>query len=124
LRSEIRSLVKEYVPVLGFTPTVRTLGPIDTAVPPEARGQLLAVLREAVSNVARHALADHAEVEVEVSDDELTLRVADDGIGLPSDRHESGLRNARRRASTLGGTFELMANQPRGTVFAWRVPLK
>ena len=123
LRQEIRTLVREYVPVLGFAPTIRTLGPLDTAVPEEVRTHLLPVLREAVSNVARHALADQAEVEVEVRDRELVLTVADDGSGVPPDRAESGLRNARRRASGLGGSLELAPNQPRGTILTWRVPL-
>jgi signal transduction histidine kinase len=123
LRRELRALVKEYVPVLGQTPTLRTMGPVDTVVSDEVKDQVLAVLREAISNVARHALADHTDVELQARDNELVLRVADDGTGLPVDRHESGLRNVRRRASSLGGTLELGANQPRGTVMTWRVPL-
>jgi signal transduction histidine kinase len=123
LRQEVRTLVREYVPVLGFAPTVRTLGPVDTAVPPEVRQHLLPVLREAISNVARHALADRAEVELEVRGQELVLTVADDGSGVPPDRAESGLRNARRRAQGLGGSLELRENQPRGTVLVWRVRL-
>lgn len=123
LRQEIRTLVRDYVPVLGFTPTVRTLGPVDTAVPPEVSAHLLAVLREAVSNVARHALADRAAVELEVSDHELVLTVSDDGTGIPPGRAESGLRNARRRASGLGGSMQVRANHPTGTVLTWRVPL-
>ena len=124
LRAEVRTLVREYVPVLGFTPTVRTSGPLDTAVPPDVRDHLLAVLREAVSNIARHALADHAEVDVEVRGDELVLAVVDDGAGLREGRSESGLRNARRRAQGLGGTLELTPREPRGTSFVWRVPLR
>ncbi len=123
LRQEVRTLVREYVQVLGFAPAVRTLGPVDTAVTPEVRAHLLPVLREAVSNVARHALADRAEVELEVRDHDLLLTVSDDGSGVPPDRVESGLRNARRRADELGGTLELSGNEPRGTVFTWRVPL-
>ena len=123
LRQEIRTLVREYVPVLGFAPTVRTLGPVDAAVPPEVRSHLLPVLREAISNVARHALADQAEVEVEVSDQEVVLTVSDDGSGVPPGRAESGLRNARRRASGLWGSMDLRQNEPRGTVLIWRVPL-
>ena len=61
--------------------------------------------------------------QVEVRDRELVLTVADDGSGVPPDRAESGLRNARRRASGLGGSMELAPNQPRGTVLTWRVPL-
>ncbi len=123
LRAAIRSLVKEYVPVLGFSPVVRTSGPIDTAVPPDLGSQLLAVLREAISNVARHALADGAEVDVTVGSDRLELRVADDGVGLPAAVSESGLRNARRRADDLGGTLEVTPVGDRGTVLVWRVPL-
>jgi signal transduction histidine kinase len=123
LRAGIRSLVKEYVPVLGFTPVVRTSGPVDTVVPPDLGSQLLAVLREAVSNVARHALADGAEVDVVVAADRLELRVADDGVGLPSVITESGLRNARRRAHDLGGTLQVSPVGERGTLLVWRVPL-
>ena len=123
LRAGVRNLVKEYVPVLGFTPVVRTSGPLDTVVSPALGAQLLAVLREAVSNVARHALADGAEVDVTVNADLLELRVSDDGVGLPAEVSESGLRNARRRADDLGGTLEVSPVGERGTVLVWRVPL-
>ncbi|MCD6639452.1 MAG: GAF domain-containing protein [Nocardioides sp.] len=123
LRGEIRSLVKDYVPILGFTPAVRTSGPIDTAVPAELGTQLLAVLREAISNVARHALADTAQVDLVVNQDRLELRVADDGVGVPDEVSESGLRNARRRAVDLGGSMEISRVGTRGTVLTWRVPL-
>jgi signal transduction histidine kinase len=123
LRSDVRKLAKEYAPLLGFTPAVRTIGPVDTAVPEQVQVELLAVLREALSNTAKHALADSASVDVEVGETTLTLRVTDDGGGLPEDRQESGLRNARRRAARLGGAFELTPGVPAGTVFTWRVPL-
>ncbi|MEO5664647.1 MAG: GAF domain-containing protein, partial [Nocardioides sp.] len=123
LRSEIRSLVRDYAPVLGYSPTVRTSGPIDTAVPSQVHDQVLAVLREAISNVARHALAESTEVEVLVSAHELTMRVSDDGIGMPADPLESGLRNARRRAADLGGDLEVLPGAGRGTTLVWRIPL-
>ncbi|MGI9157836.1 MAG: ATP-binding protein [Marmoricola sp.] len=123
LRADVRALVREYVPILGFTPAVRTSGPLDTAVTVVVRDHLLAVLREALSNLARHALADQAEVEVQLDRGELRLSVIDDGTGLPQVIHESGLRNARRRAAGLGGTFELTSREPHGTSLVWRVPL-
>jgi signal transduction histidine kinase len=123
VRSLVRALVKEYTPVLGFTPTVRILGPVDTAVSSSLADQLLAVLREALSNIARHAVADQAEVEIAVSPSELVLTVTDNGTGLPVDRVESGLRNARRRASAHGGALELLPGDPGGTIFRWRVPV-
>jgi signal transduction histidine kinase len=123
LRAEIRGLVRDYLPVLGFAPTVVTSGPVDTAVPAQVRAQLLPVLREAVSNVARHAHADQAKIEVRVSATELRLSVSDNGVGLAEDRSESGLRNVRRRAGQLGGWVELTSNATRGTTLVWRVPI-
>jgi signal transduction histidine kinase len=123
LRADVRGLVKEYVPVLGFTPMVRTTGPLDTAVPKRIAEQLVAVLREALSNVARHAEADAAVVEVEARPDRVLLRVADNGRGLPPERNESGLRNARRRAADNGGVLRLVPEEPHGTVLEWTVPL-
>ena len=124
LRADVRGLVKEYVPVLGFTPMVRTSGPLDTAVPISVAEQLVAVLREALSNVARHAEADAAVVEVEARPGEVMLRVADNGRGLPAERYESGLRNARRRAADNGGQLRLLNEEPHGTVLEWTVPLR
>lgn len=124
LRAEVRALVREYVPGLGFSPLVTTSGPVDTAVPDRVRDQLLPVLREAVSNVSRHALAEHAEVELSVTDEEVRLVVSDDGTGVPDQpARESGLRNARHRAADLGGTLTLAPRTPNGTVLTWTVPL-
>ncbi|MGB0100623.1 MAG: ATP-binding protein, partial [Nocardioides sp.] len=123
LREDLRQLVREYAPLLKFTPTVRTSGPVDTAVPRDLRDHLVPVLREALSNLARHAAADHAEVDLTVDDREVRLSVLDDGIGIAPDIAESGLRNARRRASALGGALELTARHPRGTSYVWRAPL-
>jgi signal transduction histidine kinase len=123
LRAELRGVVKEYVQVLGFTPLVRTSGPVDTAVAKDTGAQMLAVLREALSNVARHAESDAAVVEVEATASEVTLRVTDNGRGLPAERPESGLRNVRRRARDLGGTVRFLVEEPHGTRLEWTVPL-
>ena len=123
LRADVRGVVKEYVPTLGFTPMVRTTGPLDTAGPRPVADQCLAVLREALSNVARHAKADAAVVELVATADELALSVTDNGSGLPGQRDESGLRNVRRRAAELGGAARLLAEEPHGTRLEWVVPL-
>ncbi len=123
LRAQVRELVREYEPILGFVPVVRIVGPLDSLVPAATGEHLLAVLREAVSNLARHARAAHAEVEVEATVSTLRLRVVDDGVGLAARTGESGLRNARRRAQELGGTLALDPHVPSGTALVWEVPL-
>lgn len=123
LKSEIRALAKEYVPVLGFTPFVRLRGEVESEVPGPVAEHLVATLREALSNVARHADADACVVEVDVADGRLTLRVSDNGRGIPDARSESGLRNVRRRATDLGGRFAITSEEPHGTLLEWQVPL-
>jgi len=126
VRDDLRALAREYTEVLGFAPTVRTSGPVDAAVGDSLREQLLAVLREALSNVARHAGASRVDVEVVTDPTHLTLVVADDGVGLSrsGDGPEGrGLRNARHRAEVWGGDLRLEPQEPQGLVFRWQVPL-
>jgi two-component system sensor histidine kinase DevS len=109
---------------LGFDPVVRFDGPVDT-VSNEVGDQLLAVLREALSNVAHHAQASTVRVSVTVGD-ELVLRVEDNGVGLPARaRHGggNGLANMAARADKLDGSCELIPGSPSGTTLEWRVPL-
>jgi signal transduction histidine kinase len=123
VRQGIHTLAREYTPVLGFGPTVRTHGPVETLVDDGLAEQLLAVLREALSNVARHAHASSVTVDIEADPEQLTLRVSDDGVGLPEERHESGLRNVHRRAEKAGGAVRLERIEPHGTRLVWSVPL-
>lgn len=123
LRDELRQVVRGYTQLLGFAPEMTTSGPIDTLVSPRMADQVLAVLREAVSNVARHARCTRAQITVEATQHDLTLRVVDNGVGLPEDRHESGLRNSRGRARDLGGTLDLSPGPDGGTMLTWIVPL-
>ncbi len=123
LRADIRATVDAAAASLGFRPELRVDGPVDSAVPDEVRPDLLAVLREALSNTVRHARASHVEVTVEVADGRLRLVVTDDGIG-PVDRFDerSGLVNMRTRAESHGGTLSLSPAPVRGTRVDWSVP--
>jgi signal transduction histidine kinase len=122
LRSEVRDVIRDMIPRLGFAPSVHTQGPVDQAVDPKVQQQLVAVLREALTNVAQHADAGSAQVDLQVTPTHLRLRVTDNGKGLPEDRVENGLRGVRRRALLLGGSLDLWPNDPSGTVFVWAVP--
>jgi signal transduction histidine kinase len=123
LRADIRGLAREYISSFGFAPRVDLRGPVDSAIPAEMRPQLLAVIREALSNASRHAQATAVLVSVTVVGRELLVAVSDNGVGIGEVTRESGLRNIRERAQKLGGLLELRSNDPQGTVIDWRVPL-
>jgi len=124
LRGRILALVQESASVLGFEPHVVLDGPIDAAVDPAVGAELLATLREALSNVAKHAAASRTDVEIDVVDDAVCLRVLDDGIGPPPTdaRTGRGLTNMAARAIRLGGTLTLKAADSGGTELEWRIP--
>ncbi|MFI2510801.1 GAF domain-containing protein [Streptomyces sp. NPDC018972] len=123
LRARAVRVVGEAAPVLGFPPSVRMEGLIDTHVPKEAADHLVAVLSEALTNIARHARADRAEVVLETDGREVRLTVADNGVGVPDGGRRSGLRNMAERAERLGGTFDVTGSAGRGTTLLWRVPV-
>ncbi|MGH3344968.1 MAG: GAF domain-containing protein [Carbonactinosporaceae bacterium] len=122
LRARVLDAVQEAEPALGFAPVVRLEGLIDTQVPPWIGEQLLAVVREALSNVARHARAGHVEVLIEAHDAVL-LRVQDDGCGVSPEGRRSGLRNLAERARALGGELYAGPAPEGGTLVEWQVPL-
>ena len=122
LRHKAMTLAREAAGALGFQPEITFQGAIDTLVPAAVGRELLTTLREALSNVARHARASHALVEIEAGP-EVVLRVTDDGRGLPEDiKPGLGLRNMQSRAEALGGRFTARAGEKGGTVVEWVVP--
>ncbi|MEV0987023.1 GAF domain-containing protein [Streptomyces sp. NPDC049949] len=126
LRSRTVQAIDEAAAVLGFTPALSMEGLIDTDVPAAVAEEVLAVVGEALTNVARHARAARAEVSVVAADGTLTVTLTDDGIGLPDGGRRSGLRNLAERAEKLGGSMAVAARGAgeRGTRLEWRVPLK
>ena len=94
-------------PSLGFEPSVSFHGPVETAIPARVHDHVRAVVREGLANVARHADATAATVSVTVADDQVTVRVNDDGVGVPTTlERRSGLGNLADRALELGGRCE------------------
>jgi signal transduction histidine kinase len=127
LRADIFALVEEMTPMLGFAPSLRLGAGLGAELSPEAAGQALTTLREALSNVARHAEASQVDVTVDTGPDGmLTVQVIDDGVGIPAEGRRSGLRNLAGRAEKLGGELRLEPASPGadrpGTRLEWRVP--
>lgn len=123
LRSRATDTVQQAVRSLGFTPSLRMEGLLDTDVPPETAEHVVAVLAEALSNVTRHAHATSASVSLVVRGGTLTLTVSDNGVGVGTSRRRSGLGNLAKRAHGLGGTMTVEASDDGGTRLVWAVPV-
>ncbi|OJF82203.1 GAF domain-containing sensor histidine kinase [Nocardia seriolae] len=124
LQSEISELVTRAARHLGFTPALRQKGPIEAVVPPDTARQAMAVLRESLSNVVRHADATRIDVAVTAARGELRISVADNGIGVGEAPRRGGLRNIAERATELDGVVEIgLGLDGRGTTVVWRVPI-
>jgi signal transduction histidine kinase len=123
LRDRVLALGREVAGALGFEPRFFFDGPVDSAISDDLAGELLATLREALSNVARHARAASVEVGV-IVDGDIVLRVTDDGIGLPrpGGPRGHGLKNMEARAARRGGRSELRAGREKGSILEWQVP--
>jgi signal transduction histidine kinase len=122
LRSRLTRITAEAAAALGFQPDVHSEGPIDSIVPDDVREDLLAVVREALSNVARHARARKVDVLV-TAGSELSLQVRDDGRGVGTPTRASGLANMQHRAVRHGGRCEVANGPDGGTTVLWVVPL-
>jgi PAS domain S-box-containing protein len=123
LRQLVRKVTSEAAEHLGFTPRVAFRGPVEAAVGEDVSGHVLAVLREALANVGRHANASGVDVVLTAQNGDVTLSVADDGVGIsPSPTAGHGLENMRARAEELGGELKLARRSPSGTLLIWRVP--
>jgi signal transduction histidine kinase len=124
VRARLLDVVTEVTPALGFAPGIRFAGLLEDAVPDEVTDDLVAVLREALSNVARHARARSAEVDITANPDRLTLDVCDDGVGVTPTTRLSGLANLRQRAERHGGSLTLAPRDGAGTWLSWSIPMR
>jgi signal transduction histidine kinase len=127
IRDDITNLTRELQPVVGCVVDVTFEGPLDASISEAIAEHLLATIREALTNVGKHAQATRASVEVAVDDTSCRLTIADDGVGIagaPSSASGGlGLPNLRRRAEKLHGTLAVDSVPGGGTQLTWAVPL-
>jgi PAS domain S-box-containing protein len=122
LRGRLLDVVLDAVPGLGFEPRLQFDGPVET-IDEAIVEHLVPTLREALSNVARHARARRVRVAISVGD-EVVLTVTDDGVGVPEEvLGGRGLTNLANRAEKLDGTFDITAEPTGGSRLTWRVPV-
>jgi PAS domain S-box-containing protein len=120
----VREVIGEAKKQLGFSPRLAFRGPVEAAISDQILPHLVAVLRESLSNVARHANASAVDVVVQTGSRTASVVVSDNGVGiadLASAGH--GLENMKSRAEQLGGEFSLDPRLPTGTLLLWSVPV-
>ncbi len=122
LRAKVAEEVADVTERLGFKPTISFDGVVDQDIQLHVQQEAAAVLREALSNAARHAHASRVDVHITV-DDQVRVLVVDNGIGAGEPERLSGIANARARAELLGGHLEVSAATGGGTYFEWSVPV-
>jgi len=120
LRQRILEVVTDLATPLGFVPHTAFAGVIDEAFDEAFAEDLLACVRESLTNVAKHAQATSAWVDLVATGDELTLTVSDDGIGVGEVSRSSGITNMRQRAERRHGSLELVPGPSGGTVLTWK----
>jgi len=127
IRDDIVGLVRELNAVVGFEVALTFDGPVDSAVSGQVFEHMLATLREALTNVGKHAHATRATVLVAVDETSCSLIITDDGVGLNDAETAAGsghgLPNLRRRAEKLHGTLTVDNAPDGGTALTWKVPL-
>ncbi|MER5615771.1 MULTISPECIES: GAF domain-containing protein [unclassified Streptomyces] len=132
LRTRVLREINMAAVPLGFKPSHRFLGPVDALVGELTGKNLIAALREALSNAFRHAEASLIDVVVDATvtlpdgRDAVRLSVADDGVGISAGGRRSGLRNLARRAESLGGASWFgpgIGEDGGGTTVVWEAPL-
>ncbi|MEX2487220.1 MAG: GAF domain-containing protein [Nitriliruptoraceae bacterium] len=124
VRRRLLEVVDEIGTLLDATPRVRFHGPIDSVTGAAVAEELIPVVREALTNVAKHAQASDVEVDVVAAHGRLTLQVIDDGFGVDSSAAQGfGLDNLRERAQRLGGICRLESRpNGKGAMLTWEVP--
>jgi two-component system, NarL family, sensor histidine kinase DevS len=123
LRGTALAVVDQLAALLPVRPDVQLVGPLDTIADETIIADVEAVLRESLTNVAKHARAAQIRVYVQADGQHLALTVIDNGIGLGATTRRSGLANLSRRAERHGGHLDV-GNSPEGGLrLQWSIPL-
>ncbi len=122
LATAIRSYAREHLERHGLDVSFEIEN--DVTVSPEVDITVFRILQEIITNILRHASAEHVSVELFVSDGTLTLSVEDDGVGFDPGAKSAGvgLTGLRERAGLVGGTIRFDSEPGEGTHILLEVP--
>jgi len=122
LRHRVVDVLADMADLFDESPRVSFAGAVDLMVDRALADDVIAVVREGLTNVARHAGATQTSVTVGVAGDRVTVRIEDDGRGIQSTSRSSGTANLEERARARNGTLAFHNAEPSGTVLIWDVP--
>jgi signal transduction histidine kinase len=123
LRGSALAIVDQLADVLPVRPDIQLVGPLDTVVDDAIVGDVEAVLRESLTNVAKHAQASKIRVRIQADGQHLAITVTDNGVGLGHSTRRSGLANLQRRAQRYRGDFSVDDAPEGGLRLQWSIPL-
>lgn len=120
LRHRVLDTATEVAAILGSPPRLSFAGPVDVLIRDDFADDVVAVVRESLSNVVRHASASVVAVEVTTDGETVSVTVDDDGVGVPdAPARASGTANLHERAMARGGSFTLTRREEGGTRARW-----
>ena len=120
LTKQVLQVARDVTPALGFAPHVIFGGLVEIRLDDLFTEDVVACVRETLTNVAKHAKASEATVDIVLAGDELTVTVTDDGVGVTEPARSSGIANLRDRAERRGGSFELGSGPSQGSIARWK----
>jgi signal transduction histidine kinase len=121
LRQKVLEVAADLTPALGFTPHVAFAGVLDVRLADDLVDDVIACVRETLTNVAKHARAGAASVDLALVGSAMTVTVSDNGVGVRDTPRASGTANLRARAERWGGSFTLAPGPIGGSVATWTV---
>jgi signal transduction histidine kinase len=134
----VRELIEEYaeqfaeanrLPVAVTWPDDQRLADVGHQLAPAAEVQLLRIVQEALSNVRRHAHAEHARITARIDQDAILVTIEDDGRGFEQGQvgrdgwPRFGLQTMAERASSVGGQLTIESRIGVGTHITARLPI-
>ncbi len=123
LTTQILAVLEEQATDPGLTTAVEFHGPLDLGLPPGLIDDILAVTRESLSNIARHAGASTVRLGIRLAEGVLSIDVTDNGTGVADPLRGTGLSNLLRRAETHGGAMTIDTPPGGGTHLRWTARL-
>jgi len=119
LRGRIQEEVQQFQGKNAIHISCAFQGAIDGASQGSLAEQVIAVIRELLTNAVKHAQCRHIDVAVSANDGLFQVQITDDGVGYSAAERKSGILNLESRAQEFEGTFSIASRQPRGTQALW-----